>query len=71
MMAEWIDVNERLPKNGECCFAHYVHSYCNDDYYNMQVVLFDGSVFRLGTAYKVTHWMPLPEPPKAGEDDAN
>lgn len=67
--SEWIDINEKKPKTGEVCIIHYVHSYCdNDGYYAMNASMYDGNDFyRLGTAYKVTHWMPLPEPPKVGD----
>ena len=68
----WISVNEKLPddetdvlaylRNGEetriaaCCYARGVWYDC---VMNCVVVIQD-----------VTHWMPLPEPPKEDEDDA-
>lgn len=57
-MSEWISVNERLPaisgwylvatKYPDCDNCHVVRSW------------FDGDFKRRN----VTHWMPLPEPPK-------
>ena len=66
-MAEWIDVNERLPnKEGDylCVMA--------DDCKSPFVIIkrFVNGMFFLSEWYKenvgrkVTHWMPLPEPPK-------
>ena len=64
-MDEWINVKDELPKPKTNCLAHYVHSYSNDDgYYAIGVIFYDGQKFNCFDAYKVTHWMPLPEPPK-------
>lgn len=62
-MIEWIDVEEKLPKREEkiLVFATPMYGslsielgkYCNDDFY-----INDRSA-------RVTHWMPLPEPPNA------
>lgn len=65
-MNEWISVKDRLPVCGE------------------RVLITEGSaVFEaylsishkwvragIGWAESVTHWMPLPEPPKDGDDNA-
>ena len=62
---EWISVDERLPEEKVNCIVHYKHAYCdNDDYWAIGVSFFDGNKFQIGLAYKVTHWMPLPKPPK-------
>ena len=62
---EWISVDDRLPEETIDCIVHYQHAYCdNDDYWAIGVCCYDGEKFQLGPAYKVTHWMPLPEPPK-------
>lgn len=64
-MYEWISVKDRLPNEKINCIVHYKHSYCdNDDYWAIGVSFFDGNKFQIGVTYKVTHWMPLPEPPK-------
>ena len=62
---EWISVKERLPKEKVNCIVHYKHAYCdNDDYWAIGMCFYDGEKFQFDPAYKVTHWMPLPEPPK-------
>lgn len=67
-MQEWIPVTERLPEEKVNCIVHYKHAYCdNDDYWTIGICFYDGEKFQLGPAYKVTHWMPLPEPPKEVE----
>ena len=62
---EWISVTERLPEEKVSCIVHYKHAYCdNDDYWAIGICFYDGEKFRLNPAYKVTHWMPMPAPPK-------
>ena len=62
---EWIPVTERLPEEKVNCIVHYKHAYCdNDGYWAIGICFYDGEKFQLNSAYKVTHWMPLPEPPK-------
>ena len=57
MKNEWISVNDRLPDNPDP-----VLTFSND---------IDGCLYRImsprfisGFPEKVTHWMPLPEPPE-------
>ena len=62
---KWISVDDRLPEEKVDCIVHYKHAYCdNDDYWAIGMCFYDGEKFQLGPAYKVTHWMPLPQPPK-------
>lgn len=62
---EWVSVKERLPQEKVDCIVHYKHAYCdNDDYWAIGMCFYDGEKFQINPAYKVTHWMPLPEPPK-------
>ena len=62
---EWISVKERLPQEKVNCIVHYKHAYCdNDDYWAIGMCFYDGEKFQFDPAYKVTHWMPLPVPPK-------
>ena len=62
---EWISVDDRLPEEKVNCIVHYKHAYCdNDDYWTIGICFYDGEKFQLGPAYKVTHWMPIPHPPK-------
>lgn len=62
---EWISVDDMLPGEKVNCIVHYKHAYCdNDDYWSIGICFYDGEKFRIGCAYKVTHWMPMPQPPK-------
>ena len=62
---EWISVDDRLPEEKVNCIVHYKHAYCNNDgYWAIGFCFYDGEKFQFDQAYKVTHWMPLPEPPK-------
>ena len=62
---EWISVDDMLPGEKVNCIVHYKHTYCdNDDYWAIGICFYDGEKFRIGCAYKVTHWMPMPQPPK-------
>lgn len=62
---EWIPVDERLPEEKVDCIVHYKHAYCNNDgYWAIGFCFYDGEKFRIDLAYKVTHWMPIPQPPK-------
>lgn len=62
---EWVSVDERLPEEKANCIVYYQHSYCdNDGYWAIGICFYDGEKFQLNPAYKVTHWMPLPQPPK-------
>lgn len=59
---KWISVKERLPKGGAIVL-------CNTDYF-VEVLQWDERADMWVDQYRsyrknyVTHWMPLPEPPK-------
>ena len=59
----WIPVTERLPERGE-----RVLCYCRANIYEVMKMRTDGDwVYDTNHVYMhsfVTHWMPLPEPPK-------
>ena len=70
-MAEWIDVNERLPDDREWVLVWHTgyatpkkakHKSDLDPY--LPIFILDGDN---GLDGEVTHWMPLPEPPKGRE----
>lgn len=66
IVPQWISVEDRLPEEKVSCIVHYIHTYCdNDGYWAIGFCFYDGEKFQFEPAYKVTHWMPLPEPPKA------
>ena len=61
----WIPVTERLPEEKVNCIVHYKHAYCDTDgYWAIGICYYDGEKFKFYPAYKVTHWMPIPHPPK-------
>ena len=65
---EWISVDDRLPEESVNCIVHYKHAYCdNDDYWEIGFCCYDGEKFLFGPAYKVTHWMQMPNPPEMGK----
>ena len=62
---EWISVDEMLPEEKVNCIVYYKHAYCdNDDYWAIGICFYNGEKFQMDWSYKVTHWMPLPKPPK-------
>lgn len=62
---EWISVKDRLPEEKVDCIVHYKHAYCdNDGYWAIGMCFYDGEKFQFNPSYKVTHWMPIPNPPK-------
>ena len=62
---KWISVDDELPEEKVDCIVHYKHAYCdNDDYWAIGICFYDGEKFQINPAYKVTHWMPMPLPPK-------
>ena len=62
---EWISVKDRLPEEKVNCIVYYKHAYCdNDDYWAIGICFYNGEKFQFDPAYKVTHWMPMPQPPK-------
>lgn len=66
---KWISVDDRLPEEKVNCIVHYKHAYCNNDgYWEIGFCFYDGEKFQLDQAYKVTHWMLSPQPPKGVND---
>jgi hypothetical protein len=64
---KWIPVTERLPEKWQHVLAA---SKCGDVYsIDFDHICSNGEWYgNLETEYKVTHWMPLPEPPNCGAD---
>ncbi len=66
-MSEWIDVNERLPKKDG---RYIVHTRNLTGYAPLEnnifvaVFAFDDFAFKGWEDNEVTHWKPLPKPPK-------
>lgn len=64
-MNEWISVKDRLPNDKTeilCALKHSPDGYHIHDGFFIRGQWFDGHGFPF--LFKVTHWQPLPEPPK-------
>ena len=59
---QWISVAERLPSVGEKVLVITIGK--GKQYVETDMLLATGEWFDYGN---ITHWMPLPEPPKEGE----
>lgn len=57
-MAEWIDVNERLPEVSGIYLTH-----CDIEGQSLVCILYFEK-YGYGFEKEVTHWMPLPRTPK-------
>ena len=64
-VCEWIPVSERLPERRETVLVCDVReNYMNAwEYLGRDEWLWDSTIWR---TEDITHWMPLPEPPKEG-----
>ena len=70
----WISVNDRLPETNTIGTAHilaydYYEGIVKAEFFDKSANYINGSnIFQISNTstqlYKVTHWMPLPEPPK-------
>lgn len=59
-MSEWIKCSERLPKINECVIV-----YSEDDHEFAYLINRETWIeWHSGNELDVTHWMPLPDPPK-------
>lgn len=63
---KWISVKERLPKEetSELLFSADGKVYYGNFGYSKFYAIDSGGIFSGFTAYEVSHWMPLPEPPE-------
>ena len=65
LLPEWIPVTEGLPEVGDRCLCN-VKSFAFPGSFYQAILKYDKYGFVEGCIYTddVTHWMPLPEPPK-------
>lgn len=64
---QWISVNDRLPNNyEEVLVASKLGNIVYFAWYDADISMFMGHS-HMWTTREVTHWMPLPEPPKDGD----
>lgn len=67
---QWISIKEKLPEIGKSVLIHYPK--WDGDEIQVAKLEADGMMFDICGEFNigigaVTHWMPLPEPPKDGE----
>lgn len=63
----WISVKDRLPECWVPVIVHMRHKHTPDDGYSDIRIIMRSEEYgwaRLDKHYEITHWMPLPEPPK-------
>lgn len=66
-MAEWIDVNDRLPEENVRVIVVGMSTYDNTLYTDMDTDrILNGKWVRWNGI--ITHWMPLPEPPRTSKE---
>lgn len=66
-MAEWMSIYERLPKYGDYVLGiGPKHGYYICEYRGKSGIQLRPWFMAQGRSVKITHWMPLPEPPKEG-----
>lgn len=75
-MPRWIPVTERLPeKQGWCIACVFYRGIQWGDITTKgfttvcPAYFFEGTFHKVSSEGEVTHWMPLPEPPKEGQGD--
>lgn len=62
----WVSVNDKLPQNNEWCLLFHDNGQIMIGWYNsIHKTFIEGCV---ESPNEVTHWMPLPEPPKGGAE---
>ncbi len=65
-MPRWIPVTERLPEEYVNVLCHLRSLDRRSEYYSIDHLMEDGQWWKSANSWKfeVTHWQPLPEPPK-------
>jgi len=61
---KWISVEERLPRSGDTVLVYYRRG----EFRGVDILQYVGRWVMADWHTKVTHWQPLPEPPKEGEN---
>jgi hypothetical protein len=66
-MNTWISVNDKLPENIGYCLVYFNEDWNFDKLWKIGWAFFNSDsrfCHENGYHHTVTHWMPLPEPPK-------
>lgn len=69
IMSEWINVKDKLPDKQDCYLTYYnTNDYCIIDIsgwdMKKQMFVYLDPEYYGDENENITHWMPLPEPPK-------
>lgn len=69
ILPEWISVKDRLPSKEYLELSQFHTFLVANEFGEVREAVFTGKYFaKLGSRLSgVTHWMPLPQPPKAGK----
>lgn len=65
---QWISVEDRLPEYGEDVLVYYAGDGIEPPHVGKTCRLYNMRFLLEGVYGQVTHWMPLPEPPRPKED---
>ncbi len=65
-MSEWISVEDRLPEASGGYLVHFSKGNIDVWLYLGDEIKFSDSILTSGS---VTHWQPLPEPPRSKDDE--
>lgn len=68
---EWISVEDRLPENYSDCLIYKAVPFEKKDSrkrIELSYYIQEYGFYMYGNKRRVTHWMPLPEPPKESEE---
>lgn len=63
MMLEWISVKDKLPERGVRVLTYVEGNGVFEAFINIKKVWLRGGIEMERWYGKVTHWMPMPEPP--------
>jgi len=71
-MTEWIKCSEELPLNHECVLMSYNElvmegEFANGKFYHISSCAHIKGYCRCDEQEGITHWMPLPEPPREND----
>lgn len=66
-VSKWISVNDKLPATRKTVLIYDEYEGISAGYYDSYYAKFR-SIEDIYRSCNVTHWQPLPEPPKGGEN---
>lgn len=67
-MSKWISVEDKLPEEEGGYLVYWLSEGFSHAWHRVSVCYFVEDRFASGSLKQPTHWMPLPEPPKEGNN---